>query len=199
MQRGRILLACSFLLITACSGAENEDLFDPAVTDQKPVDPAAATGGSSTTPPPADQGGGATASGSSSTGSTPGAPGSSDPGTAGGSTKTDPPPPAATCAKEIEPNGTLQNATSFTACISGELGSREHDFSEIVAPKTAKEIVIKHEESGKVSYRIYVDGVSLPLYTQQLPSSMTVMPGATYAFEAIGAESATWKLEISFQ
>jgi len=199
MQRGRILLACSFLLITACSGSENEDLFgDPAVTDQKPSDPAAASGPAA--PGGAAQGGGTVTS--SATGSTPGqagTPASTPPSSDPGGTKTDP-PPAATCVKEIEPNGTLEKATSFTACIAGTIeASRASDFSEIVAPKTAKEILIKHEESGRVSYRVYVNGLSLPLYMPDLPTSMTAAPGATYAFEAIGEDAATWKLEISFQ
>lgn len=114
------------------------------------------------------------------------------------------PPPAPACASESEPNDSLQAADTFKSCITGGLKGRDVDFVSTVAPATTKQVAIAHGESGgKVSYRVFVNGVPYPSFTEDPPSSLPATPNATYTFQIQPTGQSTgdrsWKLEVTFQ
>lgn len=197
------LTALALFFVTACTGAASSDLFDPA-TEQEPTDPAPASADPGSSSSSGSSSGG-TSSSSSSTSSSSG--GSSSGSTSSGGTKDAgaPPPPKPSCASESEPNDSFQSADAFTACIQGVLKGRDIDYVSTVAPATTKQISIVHNESGgKVAYRVLVNGVPYPSFTDEPPPSIPATPNATYTFQLQPSGQSTtgdrtWKLEVSFQ
>lgn len=187
------LFALSLLFATACTGAASSELFDPA-TEQASTEPGAgaetgngANGGSGAAEP---------SSSSSSSGGPSGGGGDKDAGA--------PPPPPPECLDEKEPNDAFNKANTFTSCITGKVKGRDVDYVQIVAPKNAAELAIDHSESGgKVAYRVFVDGVPYPAFTNDAPDALPATPGATYTVQIQPAGGTagdrTWKLEVSFQ
>lgn len=193
----RILSALSLVVVTACTGAASSDLFDETA-EQAPTDPA---------PSSADPGSSSSGTSSSSSSSSSSSGGGSSSGTtsSGGPSKdAGSPPPAPACASESEPNDSLQAADTFKSCITGGLKGRDVDFVSTVAPATTKQVAIAHGESGgKVSYRVFVNGVPYPSFTEDPPSSLPATPNATYTFQIQPTGQSTgdrsWKLEVTFQ
>lgn len=177
--------------VTACSGAEESDLFGP-----EPSGGASAAPGSSTdptTPEPADGSGSSSPDGTDEP-----APSPSDPGTAPA-----PGAPKPVCAAESLDNDELRKADEFDACIAGKLIGKEVDYVSTVAPANAKQVFIKHTESGgKVAYRMFVNGFSAS-FTDTVPDEIPAVPNAKYTFKleptggTIGDRD--WQLEVTFQ
>lgn len=193
----RNLSALALLFATACTGAASSDLFDPVTDQEAPTDP-----------PPASADPGSTSTGSSGSTSSSSSSSSSSGGStssSGGTSKdAGTPPPAPSCASESEPNDSIQAADTFKSCIAGGLKGREVDFVSTVAPATTKQVSIVHTESGgKVAYKVYVNGVPYPSFTDEPPASLPATPNATYTFQiqptGQSTGDRTWKLEVSFQ
>jgi hypothetical protein len=188
MQRSQGMLRAMFVsipvaLLAACSGASPSDLFDPVSSESSGTEAApgsAATpvgGGASTSPPTAPLG-------------TP------DAGM---------PPPKPSCTDEGASNDTLAKATPFDACLTGKVAAADIDYGAIVAPKSATKIAIDHEEvGGKVSFRIFINGVAAtPAFTGD-PPDIAVIPGATYQFQmrtspTNSAGERTYVLRVRFE
>ncbi len=114
------------------------------------------------------------------------------------------PPPPASCTMEVEPNNEAHRATRFAACIDGSLKKSDVDFVEIVAPARTTKVSIAHEESGgKVSYRVYIDGMPLSAFTGDAPDYIPAVASATYRFQiqpsGAGGGARTYRLDVSFE
>jgi hypothetical protein len=177
-----VLVVASGLLASACAGATPVDVLDPLPTGSEL---------SKTEPAPADA---TPAAEGSAAGVTPPrkTAGPSSPSVNDGPNDKNAPPepdPEQACAVEAEPNDTPENATPFTACISGVVtGGRDVDLLRIVAPADARKMMIEQDEpNGRVVYRVIkesdllalgLDGVSFV----QDPTELRVTPGAAYIF-----------------
>lgn len=200
MSARRNLSVLALLFVTACTGAASSDLFEPVTDQEAPTDPSPAAAD-----PESSSGG--TSGGSTSSSSSSGGGSSSGTTSSGGATKDAgaPPPPPPKCASESEPNDGFQAADTFTACIEGTLKGRDIDYVSTVAPGATKKISILHNESGgKVAYRVYVNGVPYPSFTEEPPASIPATPNAKYTFQLQPSGQSTtgdrtWKLEVSFQ
>lgn len=180
------------LAATACSGAEESDLFGPEANGpQASQADSPETSADSTTPGPASGGG--------AKGTEPAAaPAPGDPGTA-----PDPGTPKPVCAAESLDNDELRKADEFDACIAGKLVGKDIDYVAIVAPPNAKQVFIKHTETGgKVAYKMFVNGFSAS-FTDAPPEEIPAIPNARYTFklEPAGGTIADreWQLEVTFQ
>lgn len=184
------------LLVAACSGADETELFGVPPQESNPTTP---IGGSS------DAGSSSSSDGSSSGGETTNGGGSGGSSSSSGATSEDagtPPPPA--CAIEVEPNGSAGSATPFTSCIDGSLKKGDVDFVEIKAPAQATKIAIGHTETGgKVSYRVYINGMPFPAFTGDAPDYIPGVTSATYRFQIQPSGNAngtrTYRLTVSFE
>jgi hypothetical protein len=147
-----LVIPCA-LALAACSGAGNEDLFQPSQSND------------STTPSP----------------STSDKPSSSNGATTPPTKDTGPAQQAEACTPEAEPNNDVDNATSFTTGLCGKIGNQNDvDYGTFDVPGDAKSITIKHAETGgKVTYRYSFDGVPISLQGDQLKA----IPGATYTVQ----------------
>lgn len=202
----RHLSVLALLLVTACTGAASSELFDPVSDERSPTEPSSpgADPGSSSS---GSSSGGATSSSSSSSSSSSG--GSSSGSTSSGGTQKDagppPPPPPPACQSESEPNDSMQNADVFKSCVTGVIKGRDIDYLSTVAPATAKQIGIVHNETGgKIAYRVFVNGVPYPAFTDEPPASIPAVPNATYVFQLQPSGQSTtgdrtYELEVSFQ
>ena len=197
MLRGlTVSLGISLLIsMSGCSGAEESDLFGPEASGgatAKTDTPATST--DSTTPAPATGGGSSSSNGNDQ----PTAPGPSDPGTA-----PDPGTHKPVCAAESLDNDEFRKADDFDACIAGKLIGRDVDYVSIVAPANAKQVFIKHTETGgKVAYKMFVNGFTAS-FTDTVPDEIPAVPNAKYTFklEATGGTTGDrdWQLEVTFQ
>jgi hypothetical protein len=135
-----LALPCA-LALTACSGAGNEDLFQPSSSDSASTTPS----GSSETRSPSN--------------GTPGSP-AKDPGAQH----------TAACTPEVEPNDDVDNATSFTSGLCGKIDAPgDVDYGTFDVPADAKSITVRHTETGgKVTYKYAVQGVPIALQGDQL-------------------------------
>ncbi len=170
-------------LLAACSGASETELFEPARSQQSGTEPGSGTspvgnssGGSSTKPPPPP-----------------------DAGT------TPPPPPPVVCSEEADGNNKISDATPFAGCLTGKVEENDVDYGETTAPITAMKVTIEHEETGgKVSYRVYINGVAAtPAFTGAAPAVKAV-PGAKYQFRmstspANDDDERTYTLRVTFE
>lgn len=181
------------MLVAACSGAEESDLFGAdgnakgnggasGATNETP-----ATTSDSTTPSPGSE--------TPAKPNAPPVPGGGDPGTKPGD-------PTPACAAEGLANDEFKSADVFDSCIAGKLVARDVDFVTTTAPADAKQIFIKHAESGgKVAYRVFVNGFSAS-FTDNPPDSIPAVANAKYTFKVEPSGTAgdrTWQLEVSFQ
>jgi hypothetical protein len=181
------------IAVAGCSGAEESELFgaeakggassstDTPATSTDSTTPAPGSGGSSSTEEPA-----------------PPAPTPTDPGTAPA-----PGTPKPVCVAESVDNDEFKSADAFDACITGKLTARDVDYVSIIAPATAKQVFIKHSESGgKVAYKVFVNGFTAT-FTDTPPDDLPAVPSAKYTFKVENAFGTTgdrdWKLEVSFQ
>lgn len=138
--------------LLACSGAASTDFFDP-VTDEASLtktDPR--TDGTKTKSPTA----------STKT---------DDPGDStddGVDEEDDTPhelPSPNGCPSEVESNDDEGHATTFETCINGVVDdAADTDFLRVVAPEGASVLHVRHEQSGKLVYRVSAEGrLPLPL------------------------------------
>lgn len=194
-----LLVLLALGAVAACSGAKETELFGP------PAQGAAGTtpiGGSS------DEDAGSASSGEHAGGENGGASGGSSSSSGGGASKDagappPPPPSGPICTAEVEPNNEGDRATPFMACVTGTLKKSDVDFVEIFAPANASKVVITHEETGgKVSYRVYINGLPFPSFTGDAPDYIPAVTGATYRFQlqpsGSGSAMRSYRLSVSF-
>lgn len=183
-------LALTLALVTSCSGAASSELFGPAAESSAlPNEP----GGPSAPAAPADEPDDADQPDER-------APGPSSESSGDEDERPAEPP---RCVAESEPNDGFEDADWFTSCATGTVKGRDVDLVAASVPPGVKEVAIAHAETGRVRYRLFVNGVPVPSADGEPPSSMPAVPNATYTFrvEAEGAGSArrAWKLEVAFQ
>lgn len=169
-----ILAALPALALVACSGAQNQDLFEASVEqdDTSAVQPAPA-------PPP-----GKTETGKPS--APPAAPNEND-------------PPEA-CTPEKEPNDDAAEATPFKTGLCGEIESgRDVDYGSFVVPPNAKSITWDHtERDGEASYRFFLGLGNVPV-PELDDDTLQAIPGATYLVQIRRSSSTpTYELTLTF-
>lgn len=153
--------------VFACSGASAPQIADP-IKDASTSDPSTPFE-SATATSPAE---------------------SSEPRPDGGSTRpADDDKHAAECAAEAEDNGAAARANTVDSCMKGELtDSRDNDFFRVVAPDTARTLLIAHKESrGRVRYHVTEENgppvVGLDVsFTDQAPE-IEVAPKKAYIIQ----------------
>lgn len=194
------------LLVAACSGANETELFGPTKQGGSGATPIGGSSGDDGASSSSSSGGSSsdgTSSSSSSTSS------SSSSSSSGGDTGKDagaapPPPPAPACTAEIEPNNEADRATLFTSCIEGTLKKSDIDYAEIVAPAQTTKLSIAHEETGgKVSYRVFINGLPFPAFTGDAPEYIPAVTSATYRIQmqpsGTGSGTRTYRLAVTFE
>jgi hypothetical protein len=163
------LLSVLGLLLVGCSGATNQDLFEPSgASDTASTLPGPGSSDSSEPPsraqlPPAS---------------------SPDAGTV-----PTPPAPTGKCTQEVaEPNNDVRKATQFTSGLCGKIDSNNDvDYGTFTVPPGTKRITWRHAEKGggRVSYSFsIVGGIPLP----QDGDELDVVPGATYTVQIRAAQ-----------
>jgi hypothetical protein len=187
--RRSMSLSVLAVLVAACSGAGNDDLFESGqqsdTSSNNPAPATTGTGGSATKTPPTT------------------APGTPEPAPEPPGTPNNPAPDNDTCTPEVEPNNDIAKATLFTSRFCGKIDSgSDVDFARFVVPKTATTVTFKHsEKSGRVSYRFFFGSVPVQPEGDQL----TVIPGATYNVQMRLSQSGgsgdrpTYELDVAFQ
>ena len=172
------------VVLAACSGAGNEDLFEE--TEQQDV--------SKTDPAPTTTDPVKTTPGKTGETTTPGTP-------APPATPTTP-PAADACTQEIEPNNDLVRATPFKERLCGKIDSAtDVDYGRIIVPAKATTLTFKHsEKNGRLNYRFFLNSVPI-----QANEEINVLPGATYSVQIRpptgggGGDRPQYELEVAFQ
>lgn len=193
------------LLVAACSGANETELFGPTKQGGSGATPIGGSSGDDGASSSSSSGGSSSDGTSSSSSST----SSSSSSSSGGDTGKDagaapPPPPAPACTAEIEPNNEADRATLFTSCIEGTLKKSDIDHAEIVAPAQTTKVSIAHEETGgKVSYRVFINGLPFPAFTGDAPEYIPAVTSATYRIQmqpsGTGSGTRTYRLAVTFE
>jgi hypothetical protein len=207
MTAVRVLSVLLGLGLVACAGAAPDDVLGPAASKSSKT-----SAGSKT---PADSAGGAAGPGDVA-----GAPAGTDSGNAGQDSNAQsgpssqpaapglpgapihpdiPPPPGGTLACIIAPEvSSPDQATTFSSCVTGMLeGDHGNSFVRIVAPDAARAMVISHEESAQILYRVAAEtdqlGLTLPLTFDATftdgDQQIRVDPGTAYLFRLTAMNS----------
>ncbi len=177
--------ACTLfaLILVACTGADETELFEEPVT-----------GSGTTLPPPSDPG----------TTKPPTTPTPSNP--------TNPDPPKKedekpTCATEVEPNNNRGSATPFTSCVSGKLSSgSDVDNLTVKAPANAKAMTVKSTGTGgRIQYTLTGGGffgINEQWTADEDAPEIRVTPDESYTITVRsggGGGERTWKVEVAFE
>lgn len=180
-----------FLLagLSACSGAAESDLFDPA-TDRGATEPA---GPSSDAPPSVAKDG--DRDDDPEPGPRPAPPLPGEPPAE--------PPPKEVCQQEAEPNDRVQQASPFDGCVAGIIDGSDTDHVVIVAPANAKTMTIAHEtKGGDLSVQVLRSG-GLGGFADA-PATMEVVAGQPYVFRMRkpgfgGGGDRSYELRVAFK
>jgi hypothetical protein len=177
----RSALCALALVVTGCSGAGNEDLFDDSgpASDTKLTSPAPSTSQKT----PAD------------TPSTPATPAPQPPD--------NPDTKPAACTQEIEPNDTSSRATPFTSSFCGRIDtSGDVDYGTFEVPQDAQTIKVSHtEQNGSVTYRYFAEGFPVPVQGDEIE----LLPGMTTYTVQIrlantgGGKQPSYRIDLSFK